>query len=246
MEVQTPTTIFNRDLAKGFIPKAVEQDRKEETLLLLKCLFQIEKNIENLPQGTRDLILSNQLNYSEMFMQNTLRDLKKRNNVSRYPEGWFRAVAENFEKTVFVDDDSDLCFYKEIPVKVTIFEFESIPRLQFETASTYVTWMLALYNLDHDALESFFEKSDAKIDRIKFFENAVAQSSDDTEILVEFFLYTALNALTVQNPRFNSQLIQSAGSEIISKVSFPPNLVSERGSNFYGKLLMRLREDILQ
>jgi hypothetical protein len=245
MQVKTPTIIFERDLSKGFIPQDIEQDQKEETLTLLTCLLQIEKNVENLPQGIQDLILKRQLTYSDMFMRNMFRDLKKHNNISKYSEGWFSPVRENFEETVFVQDNSVLGCYKETFVALSIFEFESIPLLRFETASTYVSFMLALYGSDYDALESLFGKSDTKVTRAKSFEKAVEGLSGDAGILVNYFLYRALACLVMENPEFKSQLIQTEGSKIVSNVTFPPNLHAARGQNFYGELLMRLREAIL-
>jgi hypothetical protein len=245
MELKTPTIIFDRDLAKGFIPKTIEQHRKEEALILIKYLLRIENGVENMPQAIQDSILEKQLNYSDMFVLRTLQDQKKNNTIHFYPTGLFRPYDENFEKTVLIGDDSDLCCYKDIFVTLSIYEFESIPRMGFETASTYVIFMLAMYNSDYTGLESLVETNEHEIDRVKSFETAVANFSDETGILVEFLLHRVLSLLVLQKPEFKSQLIQTAGSKIVSNVTFPPKFLSARGENFYGKLLMRLREAIL-
>src|SRR5688572_11664796 len=142
MENRKSLDVFQRDLSKGFIPSSISEAVRQETVELIGCLLRIEDNLKVLPPGVHQLILSNQLNYSDMFMKSMLQDQKKNNTLSLYPKGWFSREERKFDQKVFVDDESDFACYTEHPFSLTLFEIDSVPLLKFKTVSCYVVFML--------------------------------------------------------------------------------------------------------
>jgi hypothetical protein len=237
------TDIFERDVKKGFIPKEIIGRQKDDTLLLINCLQQIERNVVGISQSLWDLMMKKQLNYPDMFMKTILQDHKRNNSMSRYPQGWFDRFGESLEGELHIDDCSDLSCYNEIPVSISIFEIESIPLFKFDSVSAYMSFILSIYSQNFENIAYLFSKElSQQLEPVEFLNGVLANiPTKEAGVLLEFYLYKSHHLQALQNPHMKSILVNSKSNEILSRVSFPERILEDRGSNFYGQLLMRVR-----
>jgi len=237
------TSIYERDVSKGFIPRNLGEAEQAKIQRVIDGLLQIESHVASMPKPVLDKVLEKELNYSDMFVQSLLKEQRKSNTLSLYPDGWFGAWSGSFEGKVQVDDQSELCCHRDLWMTLSIFQIESIPRLGFKAPSAYVVLMLSLYQADYTVLETLFDGS-APVDYVAMLDKLLTGSrlTDTSLALFEFLLYTVISLEVLQHPTIKSRLIETRGREIVSQVTFPAQVLERLGDNFYGKLWMRLRE----
>lgn len=233
--------IFNQNVEKGIIPHDLDHKQKVETLLLIECFLEIEKNTLKIPPSILNQVMDHQLAYPDMYMRTILQEQKKNTSLSIYPKGWFESFKDLFEDNYIIYDQSDISCYKRNPITISIFEFDTIPLLNFKCVSDYISFIMTIYSRNFDLLGRLFHGGQLLDSRIILDQVLKKIPIKEKYILLEFLLYRAHSLQVMQNIQVKSSLLNDSKKGILSKVSFPEEIFKERGPNFYGDLLMRIR-----
>lgn len=106
---------------------------------------------------------------------------------------------------------------------------------------------MSIYSGDFLSVENIFNTKKVVNSKPDEILNHVLENIPTKEagVLISYFLYKAHFLQALQNTQIRAQLIENQNNKILSKVSFPFELLNEKEINFYGRLLMKVRNSFL-